>query len=112
MSMPILPSTPVMIGVAAVTVAAIAGTIHGIATGAPVIPAVTIGLYAIGTLRILAQRAKRKYVAYKSDNFFLWVASPVTVPLDGISILLDTVNRFRDRREEQAERAASEDKKG
>lgn len=89
------------------TFGAIAGSIYGIATGAPVVPVVTVALYAIGTLRLLAQRAKGEYVAYGSDNFYVWLTSPLTVPIHAISLLADGWDRLQYARK-QAKRDASE----
>lgn len=109
--MHILPGNGTMFTLIGLTIAAIGGTVYGVAVGAPIVPAVVIGLYAIGGGRYYAQHKKGEYCAYKSDNFFLWVGSPVTVPLHGLMLLTDARDRFRYRRE-AAKRKATDDAQG
>ncbi len=96
MSMPILPSTPVIVGIAALTVGALAGTVYGLATGGPVIPAVTIGLYAVGTLRLLAQRAISIPIFRPDDNVgnhAIRIFAPITLPIIGTARALTLLAR-------------------
>ncbi len=99
--MQLLLSGKFIFGVVFVTVGAVVGAAiygHGLLAG-------VVALYAIGFALLMRDRAIGRYVAFGSDAFYEFVASPATVPMRGITALVDVWDRFTYERQQKAEQA-------